>query len=189
MPVFLIIGAVGLGLVLATLILGEVLDGVFEAIDVDGGGGVLSTPVLGSFLAAFGFGGALTLYAADVGVPVATLSGLASGLAVGGVALLIVRSLMNMPTDENVRTIDLVGVTGTVITRVPPGGLGEVTVRHAGQLLKLAARSEEDLPGGTPIVVTAVLTSSSVLVEPVRRRPPSADPPPAEPPPPPQEPR
>ena len=167
MIAFLVIGAVGLGVVILALVLGEVLDGVFEAVDADVGGGIFSTPVLGAFLAAFGFGGALILYTADVGAAVAALGGLASGLVVGGIALLIVRSLVNMPTDENVRTTDMVGVTGTVVTRIPEGGLGEVTIRHAGQLLKLSARSDVELRAGTPVVVTAVMSSSSVLVSPV----------------------
>jgi membrane protein implicated in regulation of membrane protease activity len=166
---FLIIGAVGLGVIVLALVLGEVLDGVFEAVDSDFGGGILSTPVLGAFLAAFGFGGALILYTADVGAAVAALGGLVCGAVVGGIALAIVRSLVNMPTDENVRTTDMVGITGTVVTRIPAGGLGEVTVRHAGQLLKLSARADEELRAGTPIVVTAVMTSSSVLVSPVTR--------------------
>lgn len=167
MIAFLIIGAVGLGIIVVALVLGEVLDGVFEAVDADVGGGVFSTPVLGAFLAAFGFGGALILYTADTGVVAAAFGGLASGVVVGGIAYLIVRSLVNMPTDENVRTVDMVGVTGTVVTRIPPGGLGEVTVRHAGQLLKLSARSEHELQGGTPVVITAVMSSSAVLVDPV----------------------
>lgn len=169
MIAFLIIGAVGLGIIVAALVLGEVLDGVFEAVDADVGGGVFSTPVLGAFLAAFGFGGALIIYTADTGVVAAAFGGLASGIVVGGIALLIVRSLVNMPTDENVRTVDMVGVTGTVVTRIRAGGLGEVTVRHAGHLLKLSARSDEEILAGTPVVITAVLSSSSVLVAPVTR--------------------
>lgn len=167
MIAFLIIGAVGLGVIILALVVGEVLDGVFEAVDADVGGGVFSTPVLGAFLAAFGFGGALIRYSSDAGIAVAALGGLASGAVVGGIALAIVRSLVNMPTDENVRTTDMVGVTGTVITRIPSEGIGEVTIRHAGQLLKLSARADRELTGGTPIVVTAVMSSSMVLVAPV----------------------
>jgi hypothetical protein len=164
---FLLIGAVGLGVIILALVVGEVLDGVFGAVDADVGGGVFSTPVLGAFLAAFGFGGALILYSSDVGAAVAALGGLASGAVVGGIALGIVRSLVNMPTDENVRTTDMVGVTGTVITRIPEDGIGEVTLRHSGQLLKLSARADRELTGGTPVVVAAVMSSSMVMVTPV----------------------
>ena len=164
MIAFLVIGAIGLGLIVLAVVVGELLDGVFGAVDADVAGGVFSTPVLGAFLAAFGFGGALLLYSSDVGAAVAALGGLASGVVVGAIALVIVRSLVNMPTDDNIRTTDMVGVSGTVVTRVPEGGLGEVTVRHGGQLLKFSARAERELVAGTPVVVTAVLSSSSVFV-------------------------
>jgi membrane protein implicated in regulation of membrane protease activity len=163
--VYLVIGSVGLGLVLLSLILGEIFDGVFEALDLDGGG-IFSGPVIGSFLASFGFGAALVMYSTGIGAAGGALSGLATGLAVGGIALVIMRSLINMPTDENVRTTDLVGKTGTVVTRIPPGGMGEVTLTHAGQLMKLNARAAESLTAGTTVVVTAVTSASSVLVKP-----------------------
>jgi membrane protein implicated in regulation of membrane protease activity len=164
--VYLVIGSVGLGLVLLSLVIGEIFDGVFEALDLDGGG-IFSGPVIGSFLASFGFGAALVMYSTGIGAAGVALSGLASGLVVGGIALVIMRSLINMPTDENVRTSDLVGATGTVVTRIPPGGMGEVTLTYAGQLMKLNARAAESLAAGTSVEVTAVTSASSVLVRPV----------------------
>lgn len=161
---FLVIGAVGLLVVILSLVLGDIFDTVFDAFDLDAGGGILSAPVVGSFLASFGFGAALIMYSTNAGAAMGALGGLVSGLAVGGVALGIMRSLINMPTDASMDTGDLVGVAGTVITRIPDEGLGEVTVRHLGQLHKLSARSEEALPAGTSVVVTAVLSSSSVMV-------------------------
>jgi membrane protein implicated in regulation of membrane protease activity len=163
---FLIIGAVGLGVVLLSLLLGEVLGGVFETFDADAGGGLLSGPVIGSFLAAFGFGAALVMYATGIGAAGGALSGLASGLVIGGLALWMMRSLIQMPTDAPVRTGDLVGRTATVVTRIPADGLGEVTLSHSGQLMKLSARAAQPIPAGTTVVVTTVLSSSSVLVRP-----------------------
>jgi hypothetical protein len=127
----MIIGSFGLLLVVASLILGEILDSVFDAFDLDGGG-ILSTPVIGSFLAAFGFGASLILYTTKAGAGLSALGGLGSGIVVGGVALLMTRSLMNMPTDEPVRSSGLVGRTGNVVTRIPADGYGEVTVSYAG---------------------------------------------------------
>ncbi len=162
---FLVIGAVGLGLLLVSLVLGEVLDGVFDALDFDGGGGWLSSPVIGSFLAAFGFGGALTMQGAGVGVTGGALAGLGSGAAVGGLALVLTRSLMNMRTDESVRTTDLVGSRATVITPIPEDGYGEVSVSHLGQMLKYNARAQDAVPFGTTVEITAVISSSAVVVE------------------------
>ena len=160
---YIVIGSIGLAIVMLSLVIGEVMDGVFEAFDLDGGG-LLSTPVIGSFLAAFGFGAALLMYGAEVSAGIGALGGLGSGVVVGGVAFAITRSLINMPTDAPVRTADLVGKPGTVVTRIPEGGLGEVTVNHAGQHLKLNARAGEPLAAGVPVVVTAVTSTSSVVV-------------------------
>lgn len=165
MTAFIVIGTVGLAVVLLSLILGDVLDGVFDVLDVEFGGGVFSTPVLGSFLAAFGFGAALIMFATGVNATVGALGGLGSGLLVGGLVLVMMRSLINMPTDETVTTSNLEGATGNVITKVPDGGYGEVTIRHHGKLHKYNARASEELPAGTPVLVTGVLSSSAVMVK------------------------
>jgi hypothetical protein len=163
--IFLIIGAVGLAVILLSLLLGEVVDGLFDAIELDAGG-IISGPAIGAFLAAFGFGGALTLRATGGGVGTGVLGGAAAGIVVGGLAGLITRSVMRMPTDRTFRSDDLVGVIGTVITRIPDDGLGEITLTHLGHLTKLNARAEQSLPAGRQVVVTAVLSSSAVQVEP-----------------------
>lgn len=163
MTAFLVIGAVGLVILVASLILGEVFDGLFEGIEA---GGVLSGPVIGSFLAAFGFGAALTLYATNSGTAVGALAGLGSGVAVGGVSMLITRNLMSMPTDEPVRSGDLVGQNATVVTRIPEGGLGEVSLVHRGQLMKMGARANTAISAGSQVTVTAVTSPSSVVVVP-----------------------
>lgn len=159
---FVLIGLLGLGLLGVGLLLDDVLDGLFDG----DAGGWLSTPVLGTFLAAFGFGAALTLYSTEASVAASGLAGLAAGVAVGGVVGLLVRAAMEMPTDDNVRSADLVGVTGHLVTAVPTAGFGEVAVVHLGQPLKLAARASAPLPAGAAVRVTAVLSSSAVLVEP-----------------------
>ena len=68
----LALGTVGLLVVLAGLLLGELLDGAVDAV-VPGDLGPGVTPALGAALAAFGFGGALALRS----------SGLSAGVAVG----------------------------------------------------------------------------------------------------------
>ena len=161
---YIIIGSIGLGIIVISLIVGEIFDGIFDALDFDGGGGIFSTPVIGSFLAAFGFGAALIMYSTNAGPGVGAVGGLASGAAVGGMALLMVRNLINMPTDDPVRTSGLVGRPGTVVTRIPAEGLGEVTVHYAGQSMKVSARASEPIPAGVPVVVSSVTSASSVVV-------------------------
>ncbi len=159
---YLIVGCLGLLVVVSSLVIGDFLDGLFDGIDA--GGGLLTTPVIGAFVAAFGFGGALVLSATPAGHVLAALAGLGSGVGVGAVAAFATRGLMNMHTDEPVRTGDIVGKFGTVVTRIPADGLGEVTVSHAGHLLKFNARADESLPSGTSVMVTATTSSTSVVV-------------------------
>ncbi len=165
MTLFLLIGALGLTLVLVSLVLGDLLDGIFEGFDFDAGG-VFSTPVIGSFLSAFGFAAALILYGTGASTGVAALGGLAGGIGMGGVALLITRSLMSMATDEPIRSHEVVGLEATVVTRIPADGLGEVSLVHRGQLMKLSARSTAPVAGGASVTITAVTSPSSVVVAP-----------------------
>jgi membrane protein implicated in regulation of membrane protease activity len=166
MTAFIVIGAVGLVVVLASLLLGDLVDGLFDAFDVDFGGGIFSAPVLGSFLAEFGFGAALIMFATGTNATLGALGGLFSGAVVGGLALTMMRSLMNMPTDETPTITGLEGTTGLVITRIPEEGYGEVTIRHHGGQHKYNARATQPLASGTQVRVTGVLSASAVLVEP-----------------------
>lgn len=163
MVALLIIGAVGVGLLLISLLLGDLLDGVFEGFDIDTGG-VLSTEVVGAFLGAFGFGGALLRQATTVGWPLAIGGGAVAGVVVGAIALMIVRMVVDMPTDETPRSADLAGKIGRVITRIPVDGLGEITVLHAGHHVKMNARANEPIASGADVVIIDVLSTTSVLV-------------------------
>jgi len=95
-------------------------------------------------------------------------------MVVGGLALLLTRSLINMPTDPTVTTRGLEGTPGIVITPIPAEGYGEVTIRHHGEQRKYNAMAAEDLPVGTPVQVTGVLSASAVIVTPTTS--PSDDP-------------
>lgn len=170
---FIVIGAVGLTLLLLSLVLGEVFEGLLGGLDVDGGGGgAFSGPVLGAFLASFGFGAALIMFATGVSATTGALGGLASGVVVGGLALVMMRTLVNMPTDETVTTRGLEGSPAIVITAIPDQGYGEVTVRHHGEQRKYNARAPEAIAAGTQVWVTAVLSTSALLVD---RTPPPTD--------------
>lgn len=167
MSAFLIIGAIGLAMVLASLVLGDLFGGLFDALSLDAGGGVFSTPVIGAFLAAFGFGAALVMYATGVGIGGGALAGLGGGGVVGGVALALMRSLMEMPTDPTPRATDVLGSRGTVVTDIPEQGYGEVSLRQHGTITKSNARATERVVAGEAVEVVEVLSASSVLVRPL----------------------
>lgn len=163
---YIVIGVVGLALLLLSLVLGEIFDGLFGALDLDFGGGIFSGPVIGAFLASFGFGAALIMFGTGVGATAGAFGGLASGVVVGGLALVMMRSLVNMPTDETATTAGLEGTPGIVITTIPEEGYGEVTVRHHGEQRKYNARAGERIAAGTQVWVTGVLSTSALLVAP-----------------------
>ncbi len=165
MTVFLIIGGIGVVFLVLSLLVGDWLDGVFGAFEVDlDGGGLLSGPVIGAFAAAFGLGGAAVMSTTDASLAIGAVVGLVTGVVIGYLAFRITKALMHMPTDAPVRTADLLGKSGRVITPIPAGGLGEIIVRHAGQPLKLSGRATEALPAGTAVVITQILSTSSVEV-------------------------
>ena len=163
---FIIIGAVGLVLIVLSLLLDDIFEGLFQAFDIDAGGGLFSTPVIGAFLAAFGWGGALVMWGGGAGLTVASAAGAGAGGVLGYATLWITRAFMRMPTDETPRMADLVGKQGKVISGIPDGGYGQVRVRHLGLPLKLSARADHPITSGTAVVITKVTSSSSVLVEP-----------------------
>jgi hypothetical protein len=164
MTVFAVLGVIGLLFLLLSLVVGDWIDGLVDLdLDVDSDG-LLSGPVIGAFVAAFGIGGAFVLATTDAPLVVASLGGTANGLVVGYVAFRLTGAFMHMPTDPPVRTTDLVGKSGRVVIPIPDEGLGEMLVRHAGQPLKLSCRADRALTAGTPVVITEVLSSSSVVV-------------------------
>lgn len=160
---FLIIGSIGVTVVVVSLLFGDLLDGIFEFAHFELSDGLLSTPVIGAFLAAFGFGAALLLHS-NLSPLWSTAGGLGAGVTLGGATLGLVRALMNMPTDPTPRTSDLVGTLATVVTRIPEGGFGEIAVTASGQRLKLSARADAPVSAGTTVVVVDVTSPTSVVV-------------------------
>ena len=162
---FAVVGSIGLLMVVGSLVLGDLLEGAFESLDIDVGGGMFSTPVLGSFFATFGFGAVLVRTSSDAGPGLAAAGGAIGGLVMAAIALWITRSLMHMTTDESVRTEDVVGKPAVVVSAIPASGLGEISLVHLGQRMKYSARADTAIPYGGNVVVVAVTSSSSVIVE------------------------
>ncbi len=157
---FLLIGAVGIVLLLVSLIVGDLLDGLLEF-----GGDLFSGAALAGFLGAFGFTGALVFGQSD-SMGWAIGAGIAAGVVVGLGAGWISYALKQGGDESNVRTTDLAGRTATVISAIPDQGYGEVSMVASGHITKLNARAAAPLPAGTPVTITTVLSATSVLVEP-----------------------
>lgn len=162
MTAFLVIGVVGVLFLLASLILGDFFDGVFDGV----GGDLFSGAALGGFLGVFGFVGALCLAVAPDNLVLAIVVGLVAGLLVGVAVGWVTMKLKSGGGESNVRSAGLVGLSGTVISDIPAEGYGEVSVVAVGHITKLNARAAVPLRAGTPIEVSNVLSATAVEVKP-----------------------
>lgn len=156
---FVVVGVVGVLLLIAFLLLGDVLEGVLPESDW------LTGDVIGAFLAAFGLFGWVTQAQFDTGSGVAALVGVGGGVGVGWIAYRLTRALGRMRTEPSVGQRDLVGKSGRVVTAVAPASVGEVIVNVAGQSLKLSAVADRALARGTPIVVVEAQSPTRVSVQ------------------------
>jgi membrane protein implicated in regulation of membrane protease activity len=162
--VFLVVGALGLAVLLLSLVVGELGD---LAGDADG---PFSVPALAALLGGVGFGGAAAATLLPDGLPDAgrVLLALGVGLVVAvplaWVAVRLSRALRDMPTAQTLTRHHLVGAQGVVVSAVPSPGLGEVRLTVAGQPLKYAARSDVPLSAGTPVYVVEALSETAVQV-------------------------
>jgi membrane protein implicated in regulation of membrane protease activity len=161
--VFLVVGALGLGVLLLSLVVGEIGD----LGDADG---PFSVPALAALSGGVGFGGAAASALLPDGFPDAArvLLALGAGLVVAvplaWAAVRLSRGLRDMPTAETLTRHHLVGTQGVVVSDVPSPGLGEVRLVLAGQQLKFAARSDTPLRAGTPVYVVEALSETAVQV-------------------------
>lgn len=157
---------VGLGLLLLSVVLGDLFD-FLDFLDVDIGGPDFSVvPVLFTAVAAFGAGGLIGIEGFDFGRTGSILSGLATGAAGGGLALLLFALLARQQATEGFQLSQLVGKRGRCSLAIGPGRIGKVTVDHAGMTRALSATSDEEISSGEEVVVRDVIGSQLTVVRP-----------------------
>ena len=161
MTTLLVIGLVGLALLAISLVLGDLFDGLLDAL----AGDAFSSAVIGGFVSAFGFGGAL---AQSIGLPmpISLAIGGAAGVLFGWFAASLTRLVRGGGSDGTPATDDALGRTGTVVSAVPDDGFGSVRVTIGGHVVRLNARADGPLETGTEIHVTSVLSPTAVTVAP-----------------------
>ena len=162
MTPFLIVGVIGLVLLGISLVLGDLLDGVFDALTGD----IFSSAVIGGFVAAFGFGGALVQGAGGPGF-LSLLVGLGAGGIAGWFTVWLTRLIKDGGSDATLTADDALGRSGRIVSAVPAGGLGSVRLAIGGHTVQLNARSEEPIEPGTEVHVTEILSPTAVRVAPV----------------------
>ena len=141
MTTYLVIGLAGLALLAVSLIAGDLLDGIFDGLLDALSADWFSTAVIGGFVSAFGFGGALADAVGAswvISVPV----GVVAGVAFGWFASSLTRLLRGSGTGETVQTADTVGYAAMAVTGIPEDGFGVVRVRIGAATLQLNARAE-----------------------------------------------
>lgn len=162
MTVFLVVGAVGVVLLLVALVVGDALDGALEGLSA----GFFSTEALAGFLGALGFGGAIALETTG-STSIAVLVGLVLGVLLGWIAARASKFLHGDGKGDTVRTSDMLERIGSVVSAIPEGGFGVVSLSVGGHLTRLNARSSVAVPAGTQVSVTQVISPTAVQVEPL----------------------
>lgn len=154
MTVFLVIGGIGLVLLLASLILGD----VFESFDVGDGG--LSGIATGIGAVVFGASGVIAL-SSDLSMLWASAIGVAFALLAGAVAQLVIKRLSDT---EDAPPPPLDGAYGMTTATTGPSG-GEVRLEGVRDLEARLAWADEEIAAGTRVVVVGV-SGSRVHVRP-----------------------
>lgn len=161
MGLFLTIGIIGIVVVLAALLLGDLVEGL---INVDAfGGDLFSLAGLAAFVGAFGFGGYISMSFVEVTWLAVVVGAIAGGLAFWG-ATSFTRWLKRSETTASFHSDKLVGSTAKVITDIPAGGYGEVRIYGPGGSRKRTARAATAIPSGTEVWVSAIVSPTAVEV-------------------------
>lgn len=162
---FLVIGAVGIVMLLVSLIVGEHVNGIFDSF---GGGDWFTGSSLAAFLGALGFGGAIVQQLTG-STTLAVVGGILLGAVFGGLIAYGMIKLRLIDTGGAVTTNDLMDAPGVVLSDIPALGFGEIRVTRQGQMMKLNAKSAIPISTGTQVTVIDVLSATAVVVEPTYR--------------------
>lgn len=153
MTVFLVIGGIGLVVLLASLVFGD----IFESFDIGEGG--FSGIAAGVGAVVFGASGVIAL-SADLAIVWAYVIGAAfAALA----AFVSQRVILRLSDTEDAPPPPLEGAFGMTTATTGPGG-GEVRLEGVRDLESRLAWSHDDIPAGTRIVVVAVSGSRVQVV-------------------------
>lgn len=155
----------GLAVTLLLFVVGDVLDGLLDAVD----GPVDIFSAVGALTVAGAAGLLLTEYTALATVPAAVLAG---AIGVGALALietLYVRPMRNSEASTGFSQQEYAGKTGELTTSIAPGGFGEVVVRMGASTTFQTAASftGEALPDGARVVVVEVAPDGVLRVAPL----------------------
>jgi len=172
LSIFLIIGAVGFGFLVISLVFGEVFElfgldfhsGDFNL--ADGGHGFIDSRVVSVFVTAFGGFGAIGVWS-GMNTLTSSLLGVAGGVALALVVSLFGKFLLSQQASSSVSSKQLVGRSAQVVTTIPAGGVGQVSCRIGEERLEKLARSADgtELKHGALVRIDDI-AGDSIIVSP-----------------------
>lgn len=140
----------GLGLLILSLLLGD----VFDFLDIDLPGAEISVaPVFFAAVAAFGAGGLFGMKAFQMQTGGSIFMGLATGAGMGILTAGLFALLRRQEAKEGFELDQLVGLRGRATLAIGPGRVGKVQITHAGMTRSITATSNEEIGTGEEIVV------------------------------------
>jgi len=163
--VFMAIAIVAALLLVVTFVMGEAFEFFGDALDIDDGGGVFNMQSIAAFLA--GFGSIAWLLSGYFEVPslIAAAGGVAAGLPMAGVVVLMTRAFMRQSVSSGFNLTDLVGEDVLVSLTIPEQGVGRVQFARSGGTHTASARSAAKvrIQQGTVVTIESVVAGEVVV--------------------------
>jgi membrane protein implicated in regulation of membrane protease activity len=165
--IFLFCLAVGGGLLLLTIVLDEVIGGIFDALHIglEIGGVALMPPLLG-FVAMFGIGGLIGTQLLNLENGPASLVGGIFGVFGFALVFGMFSFLRRSEAPESFSLSELVGQTGRVSVAIPAKRYGSVFISYGGASHNLTATADVDVAPGSSVRITGI-AGSNLVVEPL----------------------
>ena len=181
MMIFVGICFLGAGMLIVSLVLGELFEGGAEmahdlAVDhtVDfghsgevenaaGGPGILSTRVIAAFLTGFGGAGALAAHYGKDAIA-SSFWGLGAGVGMGAVVLSVARFLYGQQASSGVPVSEMAGRPGQVTIGIPAGGTGQARFEVKGALSDFPAQAANGQPIAPGTAVTVAKVVGGVMI-------------------------
>lgn len=163
--VFVVCTLVGGGLLLVTVLVDDILGGIFDALHISFDiGGVSLMPLLLAFVSMFGVGGLMATQVFDIHGGQAAIVGTGFGAVGFGLTYVLFQALRKSEGANPFSTRDLVGRDAIVAVSIPAGKFGSILVKAEGQTHEFSATAPEEIENGTLVRVTAV-AGTGVVVE------------------------
>jgi membrane protein implicated in regulation of membrane protease activity len=164
--VFVVCTLVGGGLLLLSVLVDDILGGIFDAVGIGFDiGGVSLMPLLLAFVSMFGVGGLFATQVLDVHGGTAAVVGVVFGTAGFGVAWALFSVMRKSEGATPFSTTSLVGRDAFVGVAIPAGRFGSVMVKAEGQTHEFSATASVDIPAGTTVRVTGTAGTGLIVAK------------------------